>query len=510
MSDYLPGCYRNLACGPDESFAAYLLRLAVANRYNGILGLLNGISLKQRGSLEPRLVDLRASTEQLEYISRAATGERNHLIRYHWRVIADEAVFFNDCRVDIDALLSTTQQVCPQCLAERGYSSEDWDLAPVTTCSIHCTWLIDRCPSCGKPISLRRPQLFLCGNCNFDLRLGGSEKAPPDAVRISEHFASLAPFRCVTNGHSRERWDTMFSVFKAMSLPLTIWATKVWPKSFVRTLSLEFRRNAALKMCEGLDGATYVIGRYRPIILKVLQPLCVIPKRWMSSEFAFNYLRAEVGLSLHMVKELSGFENSHIHGSNRRTATQPPVLAGLRDVGRFLDTDDLTVVGLIDRQVLSVVPQGNEGFDFDEVLACQVFLNERLLSLEDLESISGTKIDVHELARSGLLSFWNRRNVSDHRVALDDVLELHLKVVSRIASMTVPSDSMCVQICADSPDEASHFERVSLVVNKVISGMLTHLSWSESGYQWSGIRTHIKGFASIPLSLEGNVEKTML
>lgn len=59
-------------------------------------------------------------------------------------------------------LASPRAQVCPACICETGYCRWEWDLAVVTACPIHHTWLVDVCASCRAHLRWDRPCISVC------------------------------------------------------------------------------------------------------------------------------------------------------------------------------------------------------------------------------------------------------------------------------------------------------------------------------------------------------------
>ncbi|QUL57043.1 TniQ family protein [Paenibacillus tritici] len=76
------------------------------------------------------------------------------------------------------------QQICPHCLAEKGYHHKLWDVNIVTTCPTHLCLLIDECPQCGKKISAHRSNLMKC-QCGYDFRKTQADKVPVEHTYLS-------------------------------------------------------------------------------------------------------------------------------------------------------------------------------------------------------------------------------------------------------------------------------------------------------------------------------------
>lgn len=73
---------------------------------------------------------------------------------------------------------------CPLCLEEAGFVHLGWSLKPVTACPKHKARLVERCPTCRKPITWLRPHLMLC-RCGQDLRSIVPDMAEPASTALS-------------------------------------------------------------------------------------------------------------------------------------------------------------------------------------------------------------------------------------------------------------------------------------------------------------------------------------
>lgn len=95
-------------------------------------------------------------------------------------------------------------QACPQCLAQDNtpYFRRRWRFGFVTTCPIHESLLIDRCPACGASIkfheSVSAPEaasgmMTVCYECGFDLKnVEAQRRADSDVVEFQEHLVGVA------------------------------------------------------------------------------------------------------------------------------------------------------------------------------------------------------------------------------------------------------------------------------------------------------------------------------
>jgi len=306
VPNYLPGCYCNLPCERGESLPGYLLRLAEANGYGGIREFLRIADVSPHKSLRAQLLQLRTDAHTLARIGRIAVGDARHLDPFLAEALpADpglgppEALFFEERRVDVDALYPARSAVCPACLADGGIAREEWDLAPVTVCAAHGTVLIDACPTCGAALEWSRPQLLYCGQCGADLRGAPAVPASPAAQEVSMHFQVLAPFRVKIHGGRRlvVDWDEMFRAFKALLLPDWAWALASYPRILVADSAVAARHALIEQLAGTLSGAQYDLTTLRGKARQALAPLTALPNPQALEEAALEFLAVVVGLS---------------------------------------------------------------------------------------------------------------------------------------------------------------------------------------------------------------------
>lgn len=73
---------------------------------------------------------------------------------------------------------------CPQCLGDDAFWRAEWELFFHDACSIHGTWLIDRCSSCGNQLSWDRDSIVRC-KCGADLRTEVANSCPESVRKLS-------------------------------------------------------------------------------------------------------------------------------------------------------------------------------------------------------------------------------------------------------------------------------------------------------------------------------------
>lgn len=69
---------------------------------------------------------------------------------------------FRKVHIDRNLLRTKERHTCPQCLAEKGYSSYLWDYELITTCIQHKRQLVSKCNRCKKPFSWNETTLLGC------------------------------------------------------------------------------------------------------------------------------------------------------------------------------------------------------------------------------------------------------------------------------------------------------------------------------------------------------------
>jgi len=290
MSDgYLPGCFRNLTCFAGESFAGYLLRLAEANGYAGIGGILLAAGLPSSRKLQGDLLNVRANGSQLSRLASMAVGQTDHLAGFQIKLFrastlsADntvDAAWIDECRVGSDALMSDLASICGPCLAENGFAREEWDLGPITVCTRHQLMLCDRCYACAAPITWNRHVLTACEACGGDLRQWRGEKVGSLVCEAASDFEALAPFRILDAGDTEHiiQWDEMFLVFKYLLVPDEERVLGLWPDVLVSIASCKSRHLAFDRLANTLSSRRYRLADLANLARRALAPLQAIPK----------------------------------------------------------------------------------------------------------------------------------------------------------------------------------------------------------------------------------------
>ena len=486
--DWLPGCYRNLPCRPDEVLPGYLLRLAEANGYESIAALLRAAGINIRGLNTGYSSKLRTDADALANLGRMAFGDPGHLSRHAATPLDGPALFLRECRVDSDAMLHERAQICPQCLAEHGYISEELELAPVTVCSTHKVLLVDECPDCGHPLDWKRSSLMACGQCGADLRMAPPTPVGADVCEVADDFAALAPFRFVT--HSGEpvadKWDLMFRVFKALALPDADWASTVWRKRVVQLMPVKTRHEIVKLLARARRGGSYFLSDLQEKAWSALTPMTAIPRPFVVEQCAVLLLQSEGGIPQEYAEAMCAHQTlPRAAKGSEIFSGRPPSLRTIDEVASFLATDWQTVEGLLARRVLTMPVDTEHGYDIDELLAAQSFLHMGVFTLTEITAIVGVPLDWDDLIHSNFIRPWNSKNPSDLRVAVGEVVSIQMELTAKWTANLRPSNGILLRDVAMKT--ARPFQTVSEAVVLALRGDLSPFGWG-SPFDWGGLR----------------------
>lgn len=502
-AQHLPGCYRNICCEPGESLPGYLLRVAESNSYQGIRDLLRQATIKSTRQTRVQVLKLYADEAGLAHLGRMTVGDPQHLTRFAAQPLSDvtantpgEALYMQQRRVDIDALLPLRAAVCPRCLLDYGYAREEWDLAPVTVCVEHESLLVDQCTSCNAPITWDRPYLFHCEECAADLRAIESARVQPQVVAIATHLQVLAPFRL--QDHKGRifviDWEEMFHLLKVLLLPDSFWCAGEFPPSFVTDTTLTQRHRVIELLAPSLAGATYDIEKLRSKAAHALAPLEALPIRGAKEDIGVRYLVAEAGLSQELAAALCGREES----GEAPTAAEvfggrPPSLRSHAAIARFLNANVTDVCRLIQLGVIAPRVKGDIGHDVDHLLNARRFLDS-LVGLEGLSKLVGVRAGEADLHAYGLFPPWNSESPSDFRVMPERLIELQRRLAVRWFESTEPHNARTLGSLAESHTDP--FEFVSRVTQHIIMGTLKSFRWKPP-FRWVDIEVCLADLQSL-------------
>jgi hypothetical protein len=417
-----------------------------------------------------------------------AVGDIDHLQHYLVRSIGDEAVFFNDCRVDNDALLVARAQVCPLCLREEQFMREEWELAMVTVCTRHKVRLMDMCPVCRQPIEWTRSVLRNCNNCGLDFGEAVTAAVDDSDCDFANDFSALAPFRFTLHGGGQQihSWDTAFRVFKSLALPTRYWAESEWPARYVQSMPVDERHLTAKMLGNTRSNGSYRLMNMNEVVHALLSPLDAVPREGIIASRSMRFLHSEVGIPRDVAAAICS--PTPIFGTP--TGAQvfggfPPHISGLRELASFLAVDHETVSGLIEIGMIDIPSGEHPGFDIDQVLAAQSFLTVGLLGVADIARLVGVPIDWHEHGFDELLPTWNRKHPADVRVAVEHVTNIQLQLTTRWRNALPPERPICLRTLGASSGKP--FQTVALAVNMLLSGGFRHIGWGPM-FDWASLQ----------------------
>ncbi len=149
-----------------ESLHGYLLRLSGRNLYSSINVVPNALGFNIRGA--SGLVKLANYSEILEpclHTSSTELKEKGYLVEK-----SDKGTIlgFGAQKIDRELVDLSKSKICLQCLDERPYHRQVWDLVGYTHCPKHRCALIGVCPTCGRNLTWARTSLCHC-RCGEEL-----------------------------------------------------------------------------------------------------------------------------------------------------------------------------------------------------------------------------------------------------------------------------------------------------------------------------------------------------
>ncbi|CAB1216631.1 TniQ family protein [Acinetobacter bouvetii] len=192
----------------DESPISFLLRTAKLNAHSSIFNLVGKVNYQSiiKESLNYHLVDdVRFSlvlnalniNSDYSYLAFERSGPTNRSPRIIGAIEVDHELFVLD-----------NIRYCPICLAENAYLKKLWMLKPIYACPTHSCFLIDSCPNCDNPITLKA-SVKNCSCCGYEL-----DKAP---TREATSLETIYWFIDVLNINSNKLFKEFTACWKAFN-----------------------------------------------------------------------------------------------------------------------------------------------------------------------------------------------------------------------------------------------------------------------------------------------------
>ena len=158
---------------PFESYKGYILRVAEANGYRSIHGMLRhaGMTENEIRSATPDPENLKrlvgSDLPEFDFLSEKTKHSRYQVLSGH--------------RIPSLYLRSKHTRVCPCCIADKGYISSFTELKYAVVCPEHKIETIEQCPSCHKGLDVFRPGLAKC-QCGHDFKHAKAREVTNHAV----------------------------------------------------------------------------------------------------------------------------------------------------------------------------------------------------------------------------------------------------------------------------------------------------------------------------------------
>ncbi|MFW1859396.1 TniQ family protein [Acinetobacter defluvii] len=192
----------------DESPISFLLRTAKLNAHSSIFNLVGKENYQSiiKKSLNYHLADhvrfslvLNALNIDNDYLCLAfeRSGPTNRSPRTIGAIEVPHELF------ELDNI-----RYCPICLGESAYLKKLWMLKPIYACPIHLCFLIDSCPNCENPITLKAG-IQNCACCGFELN-----KAP---TRETKSIETINWFIDVVNFNSNKLFKEFAACWNAFN-----------------------------------------------------------------------------------------------------------------------------------------------------------------------------------------------------------------------------------------------------------------------------------------------------
>lgn len=158
---------------PSESYKGYILRVAEANGYRSIHGM-----LRHAGMTENEIRSAAPPPDKLKLLMGSDLREFDFLSEKtkhgRYQVLSGR-------RIPSLYLRSKHTRVCPCCIAEKGYISSFTELKYAVVCPEHKIETIEQCPSCHKGLDVFRPGLAKC-QCGYDFKHPKAREVTNQAV----------------------------------------------------------------------------------------------------------------------------------------------------------------------------------------------------------------------------------------------------------------------------------------------------------------------------------------
>jgi len=277
-------------------------------------------------------------------------------------------------------------QVCPHCLAEGGYLRDAWDLSHVTVCVKHRVRLVDACPSCSVPLRLGRPIILACQRCGYDLRRVPTVSASESECTLTEWSVARAPFRLQYEGRSSvESAETLYG------LHTLFWSTDEELLTGRKRHSLPKvaqRHKATVTLARGIEKDALSGGALHYFLLWRVPHIEFLLGTRQATRRILGILDVRESLPPNVKKVLAGCAlNEQESVAQSVFAGRPPQIFSADGARAFLGIRAASFEALV-ANGMCAVPTNGEGFDIDELVKLDEWLDAHLL-LQEVDAILG-------------------------------------------------------------------------------------------------------------------------
>jgi hypothetical protein len=167
----------------DESLHGFVLRMAGRNRMAGLKWILDQLgrrSIAQLGEADERRIAYLFGADARAVEGLIVPGRWIDGVHVHW-VRGQEVTRPYLLRI-------ARPQWCSRCLAEFGYARVAWSMQLVTACNVHRVRLLERCPSCSRPLRWQRRSLLAC-TCGASLQDAACAPASDEELAVARWIA---------------------------------------------------------------------------------------------------------------------------------------------------------------------------------------------------------------------------------------------------------------------------------------------------------------------------------
>ena len=171
-------------CKPyhDESLVSFILRLTELNHLRNPRQLLEYICGFSTKPPTPKHIT------RIAELTCNSPNDIENLFGFEWQLNNFGTVWrYNNEYITKPYFISSRYlSYCPLCLKEKQYLRAWWEFTFYTTCAIHNVNLEDRCPTCHRLMTWKRPGVNLC-ICNSTI----SEAIPQISDKILNFFSTI-------------------------------------------------------------------------------------------------------------------------------------------------------------------------------------------------------------------------------------------------------------------------------------------------------------------------------